>query len=159
MLGRPALQVEPMPLEDSFLTVYDLDLSPEEEQIWGGLPRTADEYPQIDGLSARDSALLHIVILCVHRGDRANARRYAEMISDPHTKRARLGVIESDEGNRAMTKNRAVGAEELTVANSFEIDALVNVLVRKGIVTEDEILNEIRQLRSRLTGLNGRGSA
>lgn len=145
--------------ETPFLTVYNFNLSPEEEQIWGGLPRTPEEYPQIDGLSAQDSALLHIVMLCVQRGDHTNARRYAEMISDPHAKRARLGMIASDEGNQMMTKNKAVGAEELTMANSFEIDALVNVLVRKGIVTEAEILDEIRQLRARLTGLNGRGSA
>lgn len=145
--------------KDQFLTVYDLNLSPEEEQIWGGLPRTAEEYPQIDGLSPQDSALLHIVMLCLQRGDRANARRYAEMISDPHAKRARLGMIEGDQARDATAKKLAVGTEELTVANSFEIDALVNVLARKGIVTEEEILDEIRRLRARLTSPNnGRGS-
>lgn len=145
--------------ESVFLTVYDLGLSAEEERLWGGLPRTPDAYPQIDGLSAQDSALLHIVLLCMQRGDHDEARRYAELISDRHAKRARLAMIQTDREKRVRDTNKAVSAEKLIVATSFEIDALVNVLARKGIVTEDEILDEIRRLRARRIPHNGRGSA
>jgi hypothetical protein len=39
--------------------------------------------------------------------------------------------------------------EELAVSNSFEIAALVAILERKGLLTRDEVINEIVRLRDR----------
>jgi len=35
--------------------------------------------------------------------------------------------------------------EELTVSNMYEIEAMINVLIRKNIITKDEIIQEIRK--------------
>ena len=43
-------------------------------------------------------------------------------------------------------KREAVDAKELVVANAMEIDALVEILVRKGILTRGELLSEIRTI-------------
>jgi|TARA_Y100000310_G_C20038177_1_gene514925 hypothetical protein len=43
--------------------------------------------------------------------------------------------------------NPVVTIEELAVSNMFEIQALLKVLVKKGIIYEDEILDEIHQLK------------
>lgn len=141
-----------------FLTVYDLRLSASEAAVWGGLPNTPDAYPCIDGMTAQDSALTHMVLLCMERRAYAAARRYAELIIDARLRHMRLGMIALDE-EAAMKKEDVVSIQELTVANSLEVDALVRILVRKGIVTEAEILEELRDLRTHMTGANGRGSA
>jgi len=38
-------------IANRFVTVHDLDLTPDEFRIWGGLPRTPDDYPRIDSES------------------------------------------------------------------------------------------------------------
>ena len=40
-----------------------------------------------------------------------------------------------------------VTIEELTLSNMYEIQALLRILVSKGILKEDEVLEEIRLLR------------
>lgn len=40
-----------------------------------------------------------------------------------------------------------VTLEELSISNSFEIAALVSVLERKGLLTREEIIDEIKTLR------------
>jgi hypothetical protein len=42
-----------------------------------------------------------------------------------------------------------ISPEELALSNSFEIAALVAVLERKGILTRDEVINEIVRMRDR----------
>jgi|TARA_B100001971_G_C18201616_1_gene544978 hypothetical protein len=46
-----------------------------------------------------------------------------------------------------IESNPVVTVEELAVSNMFEIQALLKVLVKKGIICEDEILDEIHQLK------------
>lgn len=46
-----------------------------------------------------------------------------------------------------LDQNQTLTMEELAIANSFEIAALVNVLERKGLVTSLEVLEEIKRLR------------
>ena len=41
-----------------------------------------------------------------------------------------------------IESNPVVTVEELAVSNMFEIQALLKVLVKKGIICEDEILDE-----------------
>jgi len=43
-----------------------------------------------------------------------------------------------------------VSNQELLVSNMLEIQALIRILNRKGITTEDEILKEVEQLRSEM---------
>jgi len=40
-----------------------------------------------------------------------------------------------------------VTLEELTLSNMYEIQALLRILVSKGFLNEDEVLEEIRLLR------------
>ena len=44
-------------------------------------------------------------------------------------------------------KNPLITDQELLVSNMLEIQAVINILTRKGITTEDEILEEIIKLR------------
>lgn len=77
----------------AFVTVHDFDLSSDERAIWGGLGCDPETYPCVDGLSARDSALIHIVRLLSERGDAVGARRYAATISDATMRWVQLGLL------------------------------------------------------------------
>ena len=47
-----------------------------------------------------------------------------------------------------MTEKREqVTIDELAVSNMISIEALVNVLIAKGIVTKDELMEEVRKLK------------
>lgn len=47
----------------------------------------------------------------------------------------------------SMDSNKEiVTAEELLISNMYDIQALINVLERKGIVTKIEILDEVKDL-------------
>jgi len=48
-----------------------------------------------------------------------------------------------------LDSSESVTLEELAFSNSFEIAALVAVLERKGILTRDEVIAEIKILRDR----------
>ena len=37
--------------------------------------------------------------------------------------------------------------EELLMSNMYEQEALINILVKKGIITKEEVLEEIKRLR------------
>ena len=40
--------------------------------------------------------------------------------------------------------------KRLTLTNSVSLSALVGLLVKKGIVTEEEMLDEVKRLRSKI---------
>lgn len=42
-----------------------------------------------------------------------------------------------------------VTMDELTLSNAWELEALVNVLVAKGVITKREVLDELTELRRR----------
>ncbi len=44
-------------------------------------------------------------------------------------------------------ENKQVSVQELAVSNMISIEALVRVLVKKGLVTQAEILEEVRQVK------------
>jgi hypothetical protein len=46
-----------------------------------------------------------------------------------------------------MSKNKIISNEELIVSNMLEIQALIRILKKKGITTEDEILEEVKALK------------
>ncbi len=79
--------------KNTFLTVHDFGLTADEQPVWGGLSRTPKTYECVDGLSAQDSALVHIVRLLVDRSDLIRARQYASRITDQMARKAQLGVL------------------------------------------------------------------
>ncbi len=46
-----------------------------------------------------------------------------------------------------LSPNDLVTLEELTIANMWEVAALIEVLEKKGVMTKQDILTEIRELR------------
>ena len=47
-----------------------------------------------------------------------------------------------------MAENKQqVSIEEIAVSNMISIEALANVLVEKGIITQEEIIDEIKRLK------------
>ncbi len=49
---------------------------------------------------------------------------------------------------KAMATKGTVTVVELVLAQSYELAALVNLLERKGVLTQGEVLEEIRRLRA-----------
>ncbi len=49
-----------------------------------------------------------------------------------------------DQGGR-----QSVPLEEVVLAQAFELEALMNVLERKGLITKGAVLEEIKRLRAR----------
>ena len=50
---------------------------------------------------------------------------------------------------KAMSGKQAVPLEEVVLAQPFELEALMNVLERKGVVRKTEVLEELRGLRAK----------
>ena len=50
---------------------------------------------------------------------------------------------------KALSGKQAVPLEEVVLAQAFELEALLNVLERKGIVANAEVLEEIKRLREK----------
>lgn len=48
-----------------------------------------------------------------------------------------------------LSSNETVTPEELAISNSYEIAALVAVLERKGLLTSDEVITEIKKMHAR----------
>jgi len=47
---------------------------------------------------------------------------------------------------KQVVKEETLTLEELAVSNSYEIAALVSVLERKGLLTREEVIEEIKQM-------------
>ena len=50
---------------------------------------------------------------------------------------------------KAMSGRQTVPLEEIVLAQSFELNALMNVLERKGVIVKTEVLEEIKRLREK----------
>lgn len=48
---------------------------------------------------------------------------------------------------KQLEKKETLTLEELAVSNSYEIAALVSVLERKGLLTKEEVIEEINRMR------------
>ena len=58
-----------------------------------------------------------------------------------------------------MTKrDEVVALQEMMLANSIELDALIQVLFKKGIITEAELLEAVREMKQRMLGQARPGS-
>ena len=49
-----------------------------------------------------------------------------------------------------MNNNNLVSNDELILSNMLEIQALIRILTRKGLTTEDEILREVVKLKDEM---------
>ncbi len=49
---------------------------------------------------------------------------------------------------KAGERNDAVPLEEVVLAQAFELEALMNVLERRGLITKGAVLEEIKRLRA-----------
>ncbi len=50
---------------------------------------------------------------------------------------------------KAMSGKQSVPLEEVVLAQAFELEALMNVLERRGLITKAAVLEEIKRLRAR----------
>ena len=48
-----------------------------------------------------------------------------------------------------LDPKEVVSIEELAISNMYEIEALIEVLARKGIVSKVEVLEEIKKMKRR----------
>ena len=48
-----------------------------------------------------------------------------------------------------MTKRETVSFEEIAYSNMMSIEALVSLLTRKGLITQQEILEELKAIKLR----------
>ena len=48
-----------------------------------------------------------------------------------------------------MTERKTITYEEIAYSNMMSIEALVSLLTRKGIITEQEILDELKAIKIR----------
>lgn len=48
---------------------------------------------------------------------------------------------------KQLEEEETLTLEELAISNSYEIAALVSVLERKGLLTREEVIEEIKQMR------------
>ena len=46
-----------------------------------------------------------------------------------------------------MSEKKTVSIQEIAVSNMISIEAIVRVLVKKGLVTQNEMLEEIQQVK------------
>ena len=46
-------------------------------------------------------------------------------------------------------ERKTVSYEEIAYSNMMSIEALVNLLTRKGLITQQEVLNELMAVRAR----------
>ena len=58
-----------------------------------------------------------------------------------------------------MVNDDTVSLHELVLANNIELDALVKVLVDKGLITENELRDAIREMKRQIVGEGRPGSA
>lgn len=47
-----------------------------------------------------------------------------------------------------MSEKPQVSIQEIAVSNMISIEAIVRLLVRKGLITQNEILEEVKQVKA-----------
>lgn len=52
-----------------------------------------------------------------------------------------------------LTDDQAVALEEAVISTSCEIAALVNILERKGLITRNELTEEVNRIRESMRGM------
>lgn len=60
---------------------------------------------------------------------------------------------------KATGPKPTVSVQELVLAQGYELAALMNVLERKGVLTQGEVTDEIRRLRARAGKASGTSNA
>jgi len=52
-----------------------------------------------------------------------------------------------------LTDDQAVALEEAVISTSCEIAALLNILERKGLITRNELTEEVNRIRESMRGM------
>ncbi|MCC6866954.1 MAG: hypothetical protein IT280_12440 [Ignavibacteria bacterium] len=56
--------------------------------------------------------------------------------------------------NQKIKSDKTITVEEIVVTNMYELDAIFNILVKKGILTKEEVLLEVHNLREQNEKIN-----
>ena len=56
------------------------------------------------------------------------------------------------------TQRQPISDHEITVSNMIEISALAGLLIRKGVITKEEILAEVKRVQEEMLGKIRTGS-
>ena len=48
---------------------------------------------------------------------------------------------------KPLDPREVVSIQEIAISNMYEIEALIEVLARKGIISKEEVLEEIKRMR------------
>ena len=48
-----------------------------------------------------------------------------------------------------MEERKSISWQEIAYTNMFNIESIINILIRKGLITKKEIIEEIKLLRHR----------
>jgi len=51
---------------------------------------------------------------------------------------------------KPLDPREVVSIQEIAISNMYEIEALIQVLARKGIVSKEEVLEEIKKMRAKV---------
>ena len=51
-----------------------------------------------------------------------------------------------------LDPNQVVTMDEITITNMVEISALIELLMEKGIITQDELMEKCKKLRGKIRG-------
>jgi len=51
---------------------------------------------------------------------------------------------------------KTVSLEEITVSNMYEIEAVIRVLEKKGLLTHEEVLEELKKIKEEQNKNNGK---
>ncbi len=54
---------------------------------------------------------------------------------------------------KPLKPSQRVNLEEVVINNSYEIAAIIKVLEKKGLITREEIREEVKQLKETLHGM------
>ena len=51
---------------------------------------------------------------------------------------------------KPLDPKEVVSIEEIAISNMYEIEALIEVLVRRGIISKEEVLEQIKKMRGKM---------
>jgi hypothetical protein len=49
-----------------------------------------------------------------------------------------------------LSKEQAINLEDVVISSSYEISAMFNILERKGLITREEVVEEVKRIREEL---------
>ena len=72
---------------------------------------------------------------------KTNVYEYRSEMAKPQTNKS------MQKRNSAMSEEKQVSIQEIAVSNMVSIEALVRILVKRGFITKEEIVDEVKQVK------------